>query len=238
MNIVSKLHIYTCGHETLIQIRQPRPTRSKTQTNTFRIIRSDDIDAPCEACRRRLMLKAKVTKQLQRCRAFVLSAKDPGELDWVRQRCVEDVQQQFESDLASSRSRQRLVTGGTATLERRIPRNAVPTAASARPSGSEKVATILREDSKPHHKTSTQLSPVNQQTTARKRGHRHAVVIHNHLLEAKGQESELWFAEPTKQDTSLLPPPNAPAIQRINEAPARKDDRSTLPSEMRRQGRR
>ncbi|KAK3656541.1 hypothetical protein LTR56_002888 [Elasticomyces elasticus] len=221
MNIVSKLHIYTCGHETLIQIRQPRPTRSKTQTNTFRIIRSDDIDAPCEACRRRLMLKAKVTKQLQRCRAFVLSAKDPGELDWVRQR-----------------SRQRLVTGGTATLERRIPRNAVPTAASARPSGSEKVATILREDSKPHHKTSTQLSPVNQQTTARKRGHRHAVVIHNHLLEAKGQESELWFAEPTKQDTSLLPPPNAPAIQRINEAPARKDDRSTLPSEMRRQGRR
>ncbi|KAK4888795.1 hypothetical protein LTR27_012326 [Elasticomyces elasticus] len=238
MNIVSKLHIYSCSHETLIQIRQPHPTRSKTLTNTFCIIRPDHIDAPCEACRRKLMLKAKAAKQLRRYRDFVASAKAPKELDWVRQRCVEDVQQQYESVLVSSRSRQRSGTDGTASLERRIPRKPVPKAGSDLSSGLNNTATIHRELPTPTHNKSTQLVKSGQQTPARDRGHRHAVVIHNHLLEANGQESEVWFAEPTKRDTSLLPPPNVPAIQGIEQVPARKDDREFLPSEMRRKGRR
>ncbi|KAK5726586.1 hypothetical protein LTR15_002471 [Elasticomyces elasticus] len=221
MNTISKLHIYSCSHETLIQIRQPHLTRSKTYTNTFRIIRSDDIDVPCEACCRKLMLKAKATKQLRRCREFITSRKAPKELDWVRQR-----------------SRQRSGAGGTASLERRIPRKPVPKSGSDRSSGLNNTATIRRELPTPTHNKSTQLVKSGQQTPARDRGHRHAVVIHNHLLEANGQESEVWFAEPTKRDTSLLPPPNVPAIQEIEQVPARKDDREFLPSEMRRKGRR
>ncbi|KAK5746676.1 hypothetical protein LTR17_000692 [Elasticomyces elasticus] len=220
MSIISKLHIYSCSHETLIQITQPRPARSKTHTNTFCIIRSDYIDAPCKACHRRLMLKAKAAKQLRRYREFITSRKAPKELDWVRQR-----------------SRQRSVTCGTASLERRIPRKPVPTAGSDLLSGLNNTSTINRKLPTANHNKSTQLVTSHQRTPARNRGHRYAVVIHNHLLEANGQESEVWFAEPTKRDTRLLPPPNATAIQEIEQVHARKDDRSTLPSEMRRQRR-
>ncbi|KAK4949331.1 hypothetical protein LTR10_011949 [Elasticomyces elasticus] len=221
MNTISKLHIYSCSHETLIQIRQPHPTRSKTYTNTFRIIRSDHIDAPCEACRRKLMLKAKATKQLQRYREFINSKQAPKELDWVRQR-----------------SRQRSVTGGTVLLERRIPRKPVPTAVSDLRLSSEEAATSRREDAKPTHNKSIQLVTSDQQTPARKCGHRHAVVINNHLLEANGQESEVWFAEPQKQITGRLSSSKAQRIEGLEPSPARKDDRATLPSERRRQGRR
>ncbi|KAK5743097.1 hypothetical protein LTR17_002857 [Elasticomyces elasticus] len=237
MSIISKLHIYSCSHETLIQITQPRPARSKTHTNTFCIIRLDYIDAPCKAYRRKLMLKAKAAKQLRRYREFIASAKAPRELDWVRQRCVEDVQQQFESRLASSKSRQRSGSGGTASLVRRIPRKPVPTAVSALPLSSDNAATIHREDPKPNYDTSTQFIPFDQQTPARKRGHRHAVVINNHLLEANGQESEVWFAEPQNQITGQLSS-KVQLIEALKPSAARKDDRSTLPSELRCQGRR
>ncbi|KAK0944745.1 hypothetical protein LTR29_003758 [Friedmanniomyces endolithicus] len=80
-----------------------------------------------------------------------------------------------------------------------------------------------------------QLRPEN---LSRKRANHHAIIIDNHLLEANGNVSEVWFAPEASAIATLCAPIHPLAIEPagMTEISESVGDRAALPSERRRRG--
>ncbi|KAK0879030.1 hypothetical protein LTR87_007105 [Friedmanniomyces endolithicus] len=83
---------------------------------------------------------------------------------------------------------------------------------------------------------SVELPQPRSEALSRKRANRQAVIINNHLLEANGDVSEVWFAAEASADATLCAPIQPLAIEPagMTEISESVDDRAALPSERRR----
>ncbi|TKA82774.1 hypothetical protein B0A55_01783 [Friedmanniomyces simplex] len=244
MYAASKLHVYTCGHETRLTITQPHSTRPETRTRNSCALRTDLISEPCTACRPRGIprtfeaagLLSRAADLIQEFTANVIRRHDaPGQIteaDWMHQRVTEEVRAQFaERRVQASRRRRAIEEAnrgarhttappivqqqGSIDLERRMTTGIIAQTTTAY---TKLLTSISREKLLPEPPASSSSSSQAAQTrppprpqdhpeaSASKQANRHAVVINNHLFEANGQDSEIWFAgQPAIGDAARAP---------------------------------